>query len=239
VTEILSRPVSLRTPARRSARFEHAASGPEPVPAWRGISHEKAFALAPALGFLLFATAGTATAHVAAAIFAVTMTCMLGASALNHRARLGTRWEHRFRRADHIAILVFLGGTWTSVALVVLSGGTQLALTAAVWAAVLLAAALMLAWLAIPGWLMAAVALALSWPPALVVLPHLRAVAGTVALALFVAGGIVYTVGAAGYAVRRPNLHPAFGFHEVFHALVLVGAACHYLTLALFVLAPA
>ena len=112
-------------------------------------------------------------------------------------------------------------------------------MSAAVWAAVLLAGALMLAWLAIRGWwLMAAVALALAWPPALVVLPHLHAVAGKVALALFVAGGIVYTVGAAGYALRRPNLHPAFGFHEVFHALVLVGAACHYLTLALFVLAP-
>jgi hemolysin III len=164
------------------------------------------------------------------------MAGMLAASALNHRARLGLRWEQRFRRADHIAILVFLGGTWTAVTLMVLSGTTRIVATGCLWAAVLLACLLMLLWLRAPGWVMTIVALVVAWPPALLVLPHLRAVAGGVGMCVFVAGGVVYTVGAVGYALRRPNPHPAFGYHEVFHVLVLVGAACHYLTLALFVL---
>ena len=235
MTEVLTRPASSAPPARRSQGLELVTAG-EHVPAWRGVSHEKAFAFAPALGLLLIATAGGSTARVAALVFAVTLAVMLAASALNHRARLGPRWEYRFRRADHIAILLFLGGTWTALTLMVLSGTTRVLATVCVWGAVLVASLLMLAWLQVPGWLMAVVALAIAWPPALVVLPHLQDATGSIGVLVFVAGGVVYTVGAVGYALRRPDPHPAFGYHEVFHALVLVGAACHYVTLALFVL---
>jgi hemolysin III len=234
VTEVVVRAGSFRTQSSSAPRELVVVD--ETIPAWRGVSHEKACALSPALGVLLVATASGGTARIAAAVFAVTLTCMLTASALNHRVQLGLGWEHRFRRADHVAILLFLGGTWTSVTLIVLPSTARVMLTAAVWGAVVLASILMLAWLSVPGWLMAIVGLAVAWPPALVVLAHLGAEAGTRCVALFVAGGIVYTIGAVAYAVRRPNPHPAFGYHEVFHALVLVGAACHYLTLALFVL---
>ena len=88
-----------------------------------------------------------------------------------------------------------------------------------------------------PGWLMAVVGLAAAWPAAyIVVFPSRRPPWARQAVALFLGGGVVYTVGAVAYALQRPNPHPAFGYHEVFHALVLVGAACHYLTLAFFVL---
>jgi hemolysin III len=236
VTEVLVRPRPFRTSVSGAVRVEQVAATTDSVPAWRGLMHEKAFALSPATGLLLFAMAGSPTARIAAVVFAVTMTCMLGASSLNHRVNLGLRWEHRFRRADHIAILLFLGGTWTSMTSIVLSGSPRIVLTAAVWGSVLVASLVMLAWLRVPGWLMAAIALAVAWPPALVVLPQLGGEAGSAALALFVAGGVVYTIGAMGYALRRPNLHPAFGYHEVFHALVLGGVACHYVTLAVFVL---
>ena len=176
------------------------------------------------------------TAQIAAAVFGVTMTVMLGASALNHRAKLGPRWEYRFRRADHTAINLFVAGTWTSVALVVLPGETRLVLIAAVWGAALAASVVTLAWLRMPGWLIAVVGLVAAWPAACVVVLPLDSAAGTAGVALFLGGGVVYTVGAVAYALQRPSPHPAFGYHEVFHALVLGGAACHYLTLALFVL---
>ena len=235
MTEALVRTGSFSTRAPALARVESAVVD-EHVPSWRGVTHEKAFALSPALGVLLVSTASGTTARVAAVVFAVTMTCMLGASTLNHRARLGLRWEHRFRRADHVAILLFLGGTWTSVTLIVLEGAARAVLIAAVWGAVVLASMVLLAWLRVPGWLMAIIGLAVAWPPALVVLSHLGPAAGDASVALFVAGGVAYTLGAVGYAFRRPNPHLAFGYHEVFHGLVLVGAACHYLTLAHFLL---
>ena len=222
-------------PRVRVAQSKHSAVAGT-VPAWRGVSHEKAFALSPALGLLLLLVANGKTAQIAAVVFGVTMTAMLGASALNHRAALGPRWEYRFRRADHTAINPFLAGTWTSIGVVVLPGATRVALIAAVWGAALAASVVTIAWLRMPGWLIALVGLVAAWPAASIVLFPLGAVAGTAAVALFICGGVVYTVGAVAYALQRPNPHPAFGYHEVFHALVLGGAACHYLTLGLFVL---
>ena len=225
-------------PFRARARVAHGERSAvvDTMPAWRGVSHEKAFALSPALGLLLLLVANGKTAQIAAVVFGVTMTAMLAASTLNHRAALGPRWEYRFRRADHTAINLSVAGTWTSIALVVLPGSTRLVLIAAVWGAALAVSVVTIAWLRMPGWLIAVVGLAAAWPAAYFVLLPLGSVAGTAAVALFLGGGMIYTVGAVAYALQRPNPHPAFGYHEVFHAFVLGGAACHYLTLALFVL---
>lgn len=206
------------------------------VPAWRGLVHEKAFALSPALGVLLVLVAdGGGAAKLAAAVFALTMTCMFAASALNHRTSVSLRWEHTFRRADHTAILLFLAGTSTSVALVALSGATRLVLVAAVWGATIVACSVTIAWLRVPGWLMAAFVLGAGWVAAgaLAYLGSGVRSGGIVALFL---GGLIYTAGGVGYALRRPNPHPAFAYHEVFHLLVLVGVACHYVALAFLVL---
>jgi hemolysin III len=51
------------------------------------------------------------------------------------------------------------------------------------------------------------------------------------------AGGVLYTLGALVYALRRPDPRPAvFGFHEVFHVLVIAAVACQYSAVAFFVL---
>lgn len=239
MTDVLvrTRPFRSGVPARSKARTQHVVAG-DALPSWRGVSHEKAFALSPALGLLLLSTASGGTAQVAAIVFAATMTMMLGASALNHRGTLDLRWQLRFRRADHTAINLYIAGTWTSVALVVLPGATRLVLIGAVWGAAFAVSVVTIAWLRMPGWLMAVVGLGAAWPASAVVLSHLSSAVGSAGVALFVAGGVAYTVGGVAYALQRPNPHPAFGYHEVFHALVLAGAACHYLTLALFVLPP-
>jgi hemolysin III len=233
MTEVLLRPRSYRPVRSMTAvEFEDVAHG---VPVWRGVSHEKAFAVAPALAFLLVTAADGRTERFAGALFGVTMTLMLGASALNHRARLGARWELRFRRADHAAIGLFMAGTWSALALVGLSGPARMALLVVVWAGALVTSIVTIAWLRIPGWLMAVAGVAAAWPAAWL-LSDLGSGAHPAGMSLFVAGGIAYTVGAVGYALRRPNPLPAFGYHEVFHALVLAGVACHYATLVFFVL---
>jgi hemolysin III len=61
--------------------------------------------------------------------------------------------------------------------------------------------------------------------------------AGWGAVALVALGGLLYTLGAAAYALKRPDPWPAtFGYHEVFHALVVVAALCHYVAIAVYVL---
>ena len=205
------------------------------MPSWRGVMHEKAFALAPAMGLLLVSSAHGVRAQTAAVVFATTMTVMLGVSAANHRAALRPSWEPWLRRADHAAIHCFLAGTWTAVALVTLSGTTRVALAALVWGAVAGASLVTFVWVGVPGWIPAAIAVGVGWSTAVAFLQAASAV-GAVGVALFLLGGLLYTAGALVYALRRPEPHPAFGYHELFHLLVLAGLVCHYLALSLFVL---
>jgi hemolysin III len=219
--------------ARSRPRLAPAPVAPtEPAaPSWRGVLHEKGFALSPAFGVLLVASAGEGRARVAATVFAVTSTAMLGTSMLCHRTRAAQRWQPWFRRADHLAIGIFIAGTWASIALVGLSGAMRLALTASVCGGALAAALVTIVWVRVPGWIPATVAFSAAWS-ASAALPQLATSAGLAGTALVVLGGACYSAGAAVYALRNPNAHPAFGYHELFHALVLVGVACHYAALA-------
>jgi hemolysin III len=62
------------------------------------------------------------------------------------------------------------------------------------------------------------------------VIPALHAAVGDQALELLLVGGAFYTVGAVVYATRRPDPFPrVFGFHEIFHLLVIAAAICHFL----------
>ena len=78
----------------------------------------------------------------------------------------------------------------------------------------------------------AAVCVLLGWA-ALPVLPAINAVLGTSAVVLLAAGGVTYSVGAAVYALRKPDLYPkVFGYHGLFHALVIIAAGFHFAALA-------
>jgi hemolysin III len=207
---------------------------PMPVPRLRGLSHEISFAFAPAFGLLLVAAAEGARASAGAVVYAVTMTLMLGVSALNHRAAVPGCWLPRLRRLDHVTVNLFMAGTWTAFALVLGSGALTSRVTAVVWGGAVVASLVTIAWVRVPGWIPAAIMTAAAWSAG-VALPDLGAALGPGGLALVLLGASAYMAGAVVYALRRPNPLPAsFGYHEVFHALVVVGVVCHYLALAGF-----
>jgi hemolysin III len=84
-------------------------------------------------------------------------------------------------------------------------------------------------WLDAPRWVTAAVYIGVGWA-ALAVLPILWAQLGVATFALLIAGGLVYSVGALVYSRQRPDPWPAvFGYHEVFHALVLAAGLIFYI----------
>ena len=205
-------------------------------PRLRGVLHQYAFFVSVALGALLVAGASGAGERVSAAVFAAAVATMFGVSALYHRITWRSKARRWMRRLDHAAIYLLIAGTYTPFGLLALSGVWRWTVLPIVWGGALVAIALKLAWIDAPKWLSAAIGLALGWV-GIVALPQLWDHAGTEGVALLLLGGLLYTAGALVYATRRPDPAPAvFGYHELFHALVIAAAACQYGAVALFVL---
>jgi hemolysin III len=170
------------------------------------------------------------------AIFAGALATMFGISALYHRVTWKPTARRWMRRLDHAAIYLLIAGTYTPFALLALSGAWRWTILPVVWGGALAAIALKLVWIDGPKWLSVAIGIALGWA-GIVALPELWVHAGPEGVALLLVGGILYTLGALVYAARRPDPVPAvFGYHELFHALVIAAAACQYAAVALFVL---
>jgi hemolysin III len=205
-------------------------------PALRGVLHQWAFLMAVAAGATLVLLAPKGEARIAAAIYAFSLAAVLGTSALYHRvnwSRGGVRsW---MRRLDHSMIFLLIAGTVTPFAVLVMDGSFATALLVGVWSAAAAGIALELIWAEAPNWVSAAVYVAVGWIGA-AGFPEIWAKAGIGAGALVALGGILYTAGAVIYARQRPDPRPSvFGYHEVFHMLVVVAAAAHFTAIAVYV----
>jgi hemolysin III len=140
------------------------------------------------------------------------------------------------RRVDHAAIYGLIAGSYTPFGLLVLTGAWRITVLAIVWSGALAAVVVRFAWTSAPRWLAAVIGVALGWV-AIVVFPQLLTRTGLLASLLVLAGGLCYTLGAVIYARRRPNPFPAvFGYHELFHLLVVAAVAFQYTAVAFFVL---
>jgi hemolysin III len=204
-------------------------------PRLRGVLHQYAFFASLLAGFPLIATAPTPSARFAATAFAASVAAMFGASAVYHRVTWRPRPRAWMARADHATIYLLIAGTYTPYALLALSGGWRVVVLAVVWGGAAAAIGLKFAWVDAPKALAAALGVALGWA-GVVALPQLVKEVGAVATILLLTGGALYTAGAAVYALRRPDPMPAvFGYHELFHALVVAAVACHYASVAFFV----
>jgi hemolysin III len=172
--------------------------------------------------------AGDAQARVAAAIFGGTVVTMFGLSALYHRFAWSPATKRLLRRFDHLGIFGLIAGTYTAVGLVVLGGTTRIVVLSIVWVGVAVATVMMFVWPEAPKWLSAVIGVALGWV-GITVFPQLLDRAGVVPSVLILSGGALYTLGAVVYARRRPDPAPAyFGYHELFHALVVAAVGLQY-----------
>ncbi|MGH3017507.1 MAG: PAQR family membrane homeostasis protein TrhA [Gaiellaceae bacterium] len=203
-------------------------------PRLRGKSHFAAFVAALPLGVLLGLAAETARERTGVITFAAAVAVMFGASALYHRGNWSDRLRRWMRALDHAGIFILIAGTYTAFGLLVLDGAWRWAVLAIVWAGAACAVLLNVAWKSSPQWLTGVLAIALGWIGA-VVAPKFAGEIGAGGVTLVVAGGLAYTAGAVIFAMRRPNPFPAtFGYHEVFHVLVITAVACHYAAVSFF-----
>jgi hemolysin III len=206
------------------------------IPRFRGVSHQFAFPVAVLAGCALAIYAPTPTARASAIVFAASVAAMFGASALYHRFPCSPERRRRLRLLDHAMIFMLIAGTYTPFGFLVLHPGWRVPLLSIVWGGALIAIAVQWCWPARPPWLAAALGIVLGWI-AVIAFPQIVGGIGVAGSVLLVAGGVAYTLGAIVYARERPDPVPhVFGYHEVFHALVVVAVVCQYSTIAFFVL---
>jgi hemolysin III len=205
-------------------------------PRMRGVLHQWACVASVVLGVLVVVFADGGRERVAAAVYAASVTGLFGASALYHRVSWRPEVRRWMRRLDHSMIFVLIAGTYTPFALLAFDDGVGRALLIAVWCGAAGGVALKLLWIDAPNWLGVIVYMALGWL-AVWTFPALAEALGVVPTVLVALGGLLYTTGAVIYATRRPDPVPAvFGYHEVFHLLVIAAAVAHFTAVAFFAL---
>lgn len=208
-------------------------------PRLRGVSHAVAFLLAIAASTVLVVLAPAGRATIAAAIYGAGLVALFGGSALYHRWPGPARWKPVLQRIDHSTIFVFIAASYTPIALVVLHGTLAWVLLAVAWTGAVAGVAFSLGWIAAPRAVVAGSYLLLGWV-AVIAIPQLVAELAVAPLVLLGAGGLLYSAGAIIYARQRPDPWPrTFGFHEVFHALVIAAATAHFVAMIGWVLTPA
>jgi hemolysin III len=234
-----------RATAAREAATERALAAKEATaeaiaavkPKLRGVSHEWAFFVSLVFGAALIFFAKTPKATLAVAIYAVSLSALLGTSALYHRVN----WKRPnvrqwMRRLDHSMIFFLIAGTYTPFALLVMHGALATAILVAVWVGAIAGAIVEMIWIGHPKWVSALTYLGIGWIAA-VAFPQLWDSLGAGGALLLIGGGLLYTAGAVVYAIQRPNPVPAvFGYHEVFHAFVIAAALVHFSVIAFFAL---
>jgi hemolysin III len=213
--------------------------GNELVPILRGVSHQWAFwfALAAATALVVFAPGSTA--RLAALIYGGGLCAMLAASALYHRYKCSPRVRSLLCRIDHSAIYLFTAASYTPVGLLVLEGTSRWLVLGSVWGGALAGVTLSVAWVTAPRVLFA-ISYVVLGSVVVLALPDVLSALDPAAIALLAAGGVLYAAGAAIYTLRRPDPWPStFGFHEIFHALVIAAAVAHFVAIAGWVILPA
>ncbi|GAC1435240.1 MAG: hemolysin III family protein [Solirubrobacteraceae bacterium] len=205
-------------------------------PRWRGVLHQWGFGVSLLCGAGLVVSAPAGRGVIAALIYASAVSALLGTSALYHRVTWQPAARRWMRRLDHAMIFVLIAGSYTPITLLAMSGTLATVVLCVAWGGALLGVLLQLVFPDAPKRFSAVVYLALGWV-ALATLGQLLDSIGLLAVLAIGLSGALYTAGAVIYARERPNPRPAvFGYHEIFHALVLAAAAIHYAVVAFAVL---
>jgi len=208
-----------------------AASPARARPRARGWIHLYSAVIAAVMSLALIPLAAVFVgpgAAFACSVYAVTLVGMFTVSATYHRHTWrSVRARTWMKRVDHSMIFLFIAGTYTPMTVLALHPPTSTVVLTTVWVGAAGGVALKMFWPHAPTWVGVPFYLALGWV-AVFVLPDLLASGGVAVLALLLAGGALYSLGAFCYATRRPNTWPTtFGYHEYFHACVSLAALCH------------
>lgn len=205
------------------------------------ITHFVGMMMAVLAAMPLLAKAGMTGSTVAVAammIFAMSMVCLYGASALYHSVNVTGKVLKVFKKIDHMMIFVLIAGSYTPVCMLILDHELGYPLLAAVWGIALAGILIKFFWVTCPKWFSSLLYIAMGWV-CVFVFGELLASLPTPAFLWLLAGGLIYTAGGIIYALKCPifnSKHKWFGSHEIFHVFVMAGSVCHFIFMYNYVL---
>lgn len=200
---------------------------PVQVPRLRGRLHLVTAPIALIGGLVLVLLAQSPSARIAVAVFMVTSAVLFSTSATYHIGRWMPKTKAMLRRADHSNIFLIIAGTYTPLSLLLLPADDARMLLTVVWTGAIAGVLIRNFWLTAPRWIYVPIYVALGWA-AVFYVPEFAA-SGALILGLIVTGGVLYTVGAAIYALKWPQISEKwFGFHEMFHSFTIAAFAAHF-----------
>jgi hemolysin III len=211
----------------------------EKKPSWRGLIHAGTLPIAMVLGTILIMLSIDRgwLAITVSSVYTASAMALFGVSATYHRFGWGPRAKSILRRLDHANIFFLIAGTYTPIALLALEWPQSIILLTVVWSGALLGIIFRVVWISAPRWMYVPLYLGLGWA-AVMYLPQLLS-ASVAMVVMVLAGGILYSLGAVVYGLKKPNPLPEhFGFHEIFHTLTVLAFICHWVAVLLIVLNP-
>ncbi len=233
-----SRTAAPRCRSFRCWKLPNSTRTPRLRPTWRGWIHAATFPIAIAAGIVLIVLAQGTAAKWACAVFMATSLLLFGNSALYHRFDWGPKTNAVLKRIDHANILLLIAGTYTPIAVLALPTDKAIILLSLVWGGAILGILFRVFWIDAPRWLYVALYLVLGWAAVMYMVDLFQANAAM--MILVIVGGVLYTLGAVVYALKRPNPWPGhFGFHEIFHVCTVLAFLCHWTACLLIALNPA
>lgn len=202
----------------------------------RGLLHGLgAIAAACGLVALVIQARDRTSILTAVAIFGAALVAMFTVSALYHSVPWSRRWKERMQRVDHSLIFLLVAGTFTPVAVAALDGARLVIGLALVWGIAVVGVVLKFVLDDERTWLSITLQVVMG-ASSVLWLPLISRRLGWGAVALILGGGAAYVLGIVVFASRRPNPIPRlFGYHEVFHVLVMAGAGLHFWAIAGYV----
>lgn len=209
-------------------------------PHLRGWLHLGMVPVSLVLSVVLVALSPTTATRTAAVVFGLTAVLLFATSAIYHRGsgRWSPRVEAFLKRFDHANIFLIIAGTHTPFAVALLPEGQARTLLWTVWLGAVAGVVFRVFWVGAPRWLYTVVYVALGWVAVFYLVPFWRN-GGPLIVTLIAGGGLLYTVGALVYGLKRPNPSPRwFGFHEVFHAFTVAAFTAHWVAALLATTSP-
>ncbi|MAA78210.1 MAG: hemolysin III [Deltaproteobacteria bacterium] len=204
-------------------------------PKLRGFLHQYAFFFFFPLEIWLMTLAEGQTEVVVTLIYCLGLSSLLATSALYHRINWADKQRERMRKLDHTMIFVQIATSYTPFGVLAFSGLKNQIVLSILWISVVVGFMINMIWGAAPKWVSALLYVSVGWT-VVVMFPEFYQYTGSTIFYLMLFGGISYTIGAMFYAAKRPDLKPGiFGYHELFHSFVILGAGLHYASIYMLI----